>query len=474
MKSEDMKNITPLELPLYKKHYQSAYKQFDKYFLFIERGINLLKDDGLLGYIVPSKFVKVGAGKELRGLIASNGYLKSFVSFGPHQVFSGKTNYTGLLILSKERRSTFDYCEVDKIGEIEKYRLGIPFGVTATVKDSGSLNDDVWVLLPSELSGVYDEIMQEGIRLEDMVGSDNIFNGIQTSANDIYIFTPTNEDSAYYYFTKKGKSYRIEKDFTKPYFKTSSGDGNLYTYRVFKPNARVIYPYERQKNKVELIPLSVIQKNFPSAYAYLQEYKAVLDNPKRDIKPPPLTDNEWYRYGRHQSLENCILPEKIIVGVLSVGDKYAIDTFGTLISSGGTAGYCSIAVPENCPYSIYYIQALLNSKYLEWFSSIYGEVFRGGYIARGTKVLKNLPIAKIDFSNAKEKSLHDAIAKAQQDLIALYTQIDDNRSNPRIVQPLQNHFAHEKSKLDLQLKALFDLGDRDSLIPLIKELYAAD
>jgi hypothetical protein len=101
-------------------------------------------------------------------------------------------------------------------------------------------------------------------------------------------------------------------------------------------------------------------------------------------------------------LDSCGLPQKIIVGVLSVGDKYAIDIHGTLISSGGTAGYCVVAVPETSDYSIYYIQAILNSKYLEWFSALYGEVFRGGYIARGTKVLKNLPIRKIDFSKQKK------------------------------------------------------------------------
>jgi hypothetical protein len=123
--------------------------------------------------------------------------------------------------------------------------------------------------------------------------------------------------------------------------------------------------------------------------------KFVLSSPKRDIKPRPKTTNEWHRYGRHQSLDNCGLSQKIIVGVLSVGDKYAIDTYGTLISSGGTAGYCVVALPDDCKYSIYYLQAILNSKYLEWFSALHGEVFRGGYIARGTKVLKNLLLGKL-------------------------------------------------------------------------------
>ena len=72
MKSEDMKQFTPLELPIYKKKYTTAYKQFDKYFVFIERGLELLKDDGWFGYIVPSKFTKVGAGIKLNELLNEN------------------------------------------------------------------------------------------------------------------------------------------------------------------------------------------------------------------------------------------------------------------------------------------------------------------------------------------------------------------------------------------------------------------
>ena len=307
-----------------------------------------------------------------------------------------------------------------------------------------------------------------------MVGNDNIFNGIQTSANDIYIFTPNKEDKKYYYFTKKDVDYKIEKEITKPYFQTSSGEDNLNTYRTFKPNARVIYPYAHRISGVDIIPLTVIQKNFPLAYDYLQKHKAILNNPKRDIKPEPKTKSEWHRYGRHQSLDSCGLPSKIIVGVLSVGDKYAIDTYGTLISSGGTAGYCVVAVPIDSDYSIYYIQAILNSKYLEWFSALHGEVFRGGYIARGTKVLKNLPIRKIDFTNSKEKAFHDKIVEIQKELIRIYDLIDANAGNKRALTPLQGQFAREKASLEKQLAKLYDLGNDDSLIPLIKELYEAN
>ncbi len=87
MATEHMKQLTPLELPLYKKKYKSAFKQFDKYFLFVERSLQLLKDNGYLGYILPSKFVKVGAGKNLRQLLVDSKSLCKLISFGANQVF---------------------------------------------------------------------------------------------------------------------------------------------------------------------------------------------------------------------------------------------------------------------------------------------------------------------------------------------------------------------------------------------------
>jgi len=471
MKSEDMKNITPLELPLYKDNFTSAYKQFDKYFLFLEQGLNLLTKDGILGYIVPSKFTKVGAGKKLRELLSEKEYLHSIVSFGANQVFADKTTYTCLLILNKQPQKTFQYAEVKNLNS---WKVREAKAVKFASKKTKELDSEVWLLVSPELTEAYNKIVSQRVKVADFIGDENIFNGIQTSANDVYIFTPTKEDKKHYFFSKKGIECKIEKEISKPYFQTSSGEDNLNTYRTFKPNARVIYPYTPTKTGFDVIPLTTIQKKFPLAYDYLQKHKAILNNPKRDIKPEPQTKNEWHRYGRHQSLDSCGLPQKIIVGVLSVGDKYAIDVHGTLISSGGTAGYCVVAVPETSDYSIYYIQAILNSKYLEWFSALYGEVFRGGYIARGTKVLKNLPIRRIDFANAKEKALHDKIVSTQKELISVYDQIDANAGNKRLLTPLQNQFAREKANLEKLLAKLYDLGNDDLLIPLIKELYEAN
>ena len=471
MTTEHMKRFTPLELPLYKKHYYSSFKQFDKYFLFIERGLYLLKPKGYFGYIIPNKFMKVGAGKKLREQLISNKSVEQIISFGANQVFDNKTTYTCLLILRKEQQKVLRYLEVDSLKNWKTRKVNIEDFDSIQF---GDLEKNDWVLVPNTLKSIFNAINEQSDSLENLIGSNNIYNGIQTSANNIYIHSKTKEDKKYFYFSKDGINWKIEKILTRPYYKTSSGDDKLNTYRSFSPNAFVIYPYLKTKTGIQFVEIDKLKINYPNLFSFLNHYKKELDNPKRSIKPTPETANEWYRFGRHQSLDKCDVSEKIIVGVLAQGNKYAIDYFGTLISSGGTAGYCMITLPHNFPYSIYYIQALLNSKYLEWFSALIGEVFRGGYIARGTKVLKKLPIRIIDFDNKKEKLIHNKIASTQKELIEIQGKIDDNKGNSRKLIPLQRKFNRQHNELNQTLNILFNLGEDDNLIPLIGELYATN
>jgi len=469
MATKHMKQFTPLEFPLYKKHYSSSYKQFDKYFLFIERGLSLLKLKGYFGYIVPSKFTKVGAGKKLRELLLSNKSVEQIISFGANQVFHDKTTYTCLLILKNDKQKELSYLEVDSLKNWKTRKINDEH-FDSVKFDELKKND--WVLVPSVLKPVFNAINKQSETLGTLIGSDNIYNGIQTSANNIYIHSKTKEDEKYIYFSKDDIDWKVEKILTRPYYKTSSGDDNLNTYRPFSPNAFVIYPYLKTKTGIQFVEINKLKTNYPNLFSFLNHYKSKLDNSTRDIKPTPTTENEWYRFGRHQSLDKCDVPAKIIVGVLAQGNKYAIDYYSTLISSGGTAGYCMITLPDDFAYSIYYIQALLNSKYLEWFSVLIGEVFRGGYIARGTKILKKLPIRIIDFKNKEEKIKHDKIASIQKELIGIQGQIDENKEDNRKLTPLQRQFDSKKNELEQTLNTLFNLGESDSLVPLISTLYA--
>lgn len=465
MKTEDMKNITPLELPIYSRKYTSAFQQFDKSYLFIERAMSLLKENGLLGYIVESKFLKVEAATKLREIITTNKWLSSLTYFGAIQVFPKVSTYTCLLTLSHSSIARFKYTEVKDLKGWVLHQAGAS---TTDERDASSIDAKPWIFCPAELEPAYLKIISNSCPLSNLIGSDHIYNGIQTSKNDVYIFVPTKEGRKYYSFYNKklNREIKIEKSITKPYYITQRGNNALSPYRSFKPNARLIFPYEIDPStgNYKLIAEQRFKATYPFAYSYLRKFQSELAN--RDISPTPKAD-EWFCFGRSQNLNAFGIAEKMIVGVLGATGKYAIDTNQTFITSGGTAGYCVISLPNTCQYSIYYIQAILCSKYLDWISTLSGEVFRGENYAKGTKVLMNLPIHVIDFNDPYQKGLHDRIAHHQKSLIAQGDVLAQNSSNPRRYKPLQIAFNIEKAALDADLVELYDLGNLDRIIPAI-------
>lgn len=479
MKTEDIKTLTPLEKPIYERNYKSAYKQYDKYFLFIERSLQLVNKNGIIGYILPNKFMKVGSALELRKLLKDNQYIREIISFGANQVFKDKTTYTNILILTEQSNEQIEYSEVNKLSDwlIRNY----DYDKYSNKIVSKNLFDNGWIMYPKYLESIYNKICHNTICLKEFVGSNNILNGIQTSRNDYYVFKTKKKDKRYYYFDKNGEEYKIEKEVVRPYYETpnAESDDSLSTYKRFEPNSFVIYPYKLNGDKVQFIEIKELQEHYPECYNYFIKNKEKFiysaKGRKRDIKPAVTTENEWYRYGRQQALKIGDIKKKIVVGVLSQGDKYAIDEFQTLISSGGTAGYCMIVLPENLQYSIYYLQAILNSKCLEWLASLNGEIFRGGYIARGTKVLEKLPIKTIDFQNEQEKLLHDKITSYQEKLISINQNILLNKDNHRQCIMYENDFKRTKQLLDNELLSLYGMTKEEfNLIPDIKDFYAAN
>ena len=265
--------------------------------------------------------------------------------------------------------------------------------------------------------------------------------------------------------------YYIENDCSK-LIQTSIG-----TYKLpyeMKRNLLVncIYGVDKDFNAVEACKFGLLLKLLEDEDVNsLSSFHPIL---------PDLANNIFYGNSLLSTVDvpsNDVfeIKEKMIVGVLAQSDKYSIDNNGTLVSSGGTAGYCLVSVPSDSMYSIYYIQAILGSVQGEWLASLYGEIFRGGYIARGTKVLKQIPIREIDFTNQNERNTHDDIVDRQKKLIELGDKINKAAKKRRILIPLQRQFDLLKEEQQKVINMLYGMTDDEvSLIPKIKELYAAD
>ena len=87
----------------FEKKYISAKKQYDIYILFIEKAINLLKEGGLLGFIVPNKFLVSDYGFELRKIILNKTNIIQIINVSNLDVFKGVGTYPIIIILRKEK-----------------------------------------------------------------------------------------------------------------------------------------------------------------------------------------------------------------------------------------------------------------------------------------------------------------------------------------------------------------------------------
>jgi hypothetical protein len=207
------------------------------------------------------------------------------------------------------------------------------------------------------------------------------------------------------------------------------------------------------------------------AWAWLEHNHTVLQSPPRDVRPVPSSAEEWYRYGRDQALTAFENRAKIVVGVNSLGDKYVYDDSNALLASGGTAGECAIAAfrgdDRRSLYDLYFILALLNHKAVEYFCRKRGSPFRGGWYARGTAVLKEVPVPAVQFPLTGERGqLYEKVAKACQTLCRLGVALDKVDSIAERTR-LERQMSALKRDMDSAISALYGVSDVIDRIQLL-------
>ena len=448
--TEGMHTLLPsAEIEVYKKKYKTSHKQFDKYFIFIERAIKKINENGLVCYIVPNKFFKIGAGEKLRSLIAKERMLVSLDDFGDAQLFEDKTIYSSIILLSKEKQATFVYSSVDSASTLwagEK--------IDTVEFSSDILNELPWRLTTDvEFLKLLKKIDAVSVPITKYA---DIFTGIQTSAEQkrTYWFSDEeiiSETEECYTIQRDGRIFSIEKRILRPYFKpVKKSEKKQNTYSYLTTNKHIIFPYD---STGKVIPLDELQRNYPGTYEYfMANYdilapKGIVSGGKRDVNYA--TADTWYRYGRHQALTAFNDRKKLIVGILSKEPMYALDANDYLIASGDTAGYCAVCEQEDSPYALEYIQAWLTNEYTEKILQIIGSDFENGFYSRGRSVLVTLPFVELDFGDSKQKAIYDSVVEATREIYRINEELHRHPAK-RIAVTLQR----QKEKLISEIQEL--------------------
>lgn len=69
--------------------------------VFIELGVRLLKDDGIMSYICSNQFMTRDYGTVLRQYLVDNAGIQEILDFKDNQVFDSATNYAAILVFPR-------------------------------------------------------------------------------------------------------------------------------------------------------------------------------------------------------------------------------------------------------------------------------------------------------------------------------------------------------------------------------------
>ena len=174
---------------LYKEQkYQTFDRTGDIYCLFYEKGIQLLKPNGLLCYITSNKWMRAGYGGSLRKFFLKFNP-KILIDLGPN-VFENATVDTNILLIAKQENKN----KLLAVTVTEKNKDGIDF--TAIVKEKAvtlnKLTKDAWFIGSSAEQQLKEKIERIGKPLKDW--DVKIYRGVLTGLNEAFIITTEKRD----------------------------------------------------------------------------------------------------------------------------------------------------------------------------------------------------------------------------------------------------------------------------------------
>lgn len=255
----------------------------DLYIPFFQIAYELLKEDGILGYITVNSFINSVNGRAIRQYFEEKEASLKIIDFGDEQVFQSRMTYTCLCFIQKNSNGSVFYIQ-DKSDSLQVLKE-IEF-IEEKYKDLDSFKG--WNLKNNIF---IKKVESRGTAFGDIYDTKS---GIATLKNHVYIFKPIDEDEEYYYLDKDTP---IEKAICKDIINSNK----LSKYDKFDELVeKIIFPYNHDTDgKPIFIEKDNFKMNYPKTYKYLLKHKELLATRDKGNGKYP----NWYAFGRRQSLE---------------------------------------------------------------------------------------------------------------------------------------------------------------------------
>jgi hypothetical protein len=411
--------------PYFQKHYNVYHGTADLYVYFIERGVSLLKTNGMFGYIVGNKWLRANYGEPLRHWM-KNQHIEEIIDFGDLPVFQTATTYPCILRISrKPPGQSFNATQVKtlKFSSLDGY-----VHENCHTVNQSDLDDKGWSLPDKSTQALLVKLRNVGVPLGEYVNT-KIYRGVLTGLNEAFIIDAKTRNEL---IVEDYKSEELIKPFLagkdiKRYQKLVND-----RYLIVIPNGWTRKSSGNAPNKWKWF-----QGNYPAVAKHL----AAFDTPaaKRQDK------GEYWWELRPCDYYTEFEKPKIMLPDISIRGNFTLDCQEFY--------YCA-----NTAYIISskdkYLLGVLNSKLISCFYKNLSSTYRGGYLRFIYQYLIQLPIRRMNFSSLSEKTFHDKLVDLVEQMLELNKRLSETKTD------------HEKDVFRYQI----DNTDRQ-IDRLVYELY---
>lgn len=437
-----MQEGAPREAAMYKEKYVVARAgNYALYGVFVERGLSLLKPGGRLGFVLPHKFFNAQYGAPLRELISRGKHLAHIVHFGEQQVFPGVRTYTCLMFLDKRGA---DACQFLKVDDLDAWRTNGQ--AIQGVIPAQKITRAEWNFVVGAGAALFDKLAAMPVKLGDVA---NIFAGLQTSADDVFILEFVAETPRT--LRMRSKALDAEWTFEKDLLFWSVSGTEVNRYEHLPERQYILLPYSVQNKSARLIAWKTIADKYPRIAAYLHENKKALERREQG----KFKGREWYRFGRNPNIE-IQQRAKLCVPRLAERLGAAYDVKGNYFLAHDVNGIT--LTPEYSELGSLYLLGLLNSSLLRWYFSFASPPLRGGRRFASRQFLASLPIRPINFDDAHDIVRYRRVIALVEQMLELHKQRAEAR--PAADRELiQRQIDATDAQIDAAVYALYELTE---------------
>jgi len=412
----------------FEKHYNVYHGIADLYTFFIERGISLLKHDGMFSYIVANKWMRANYGKPLRQWLKQQ-HIIQITDFGDLPVFEKATTYPCVLVIKKAKaKKTFVATQVEALDfpDLKTYVSQHHHKVRQDL-----LDDNGWSLADEQTQAVLDKLYNTGIPLNEYVNG-KIYRGILTGLNEAFVIDSLTRNKL---IAEDPKSAELIKPFLvgKDIKRYKSPDSEKYLILI--PKGWTDQQLGKMKDSEKWF-----RNNYPAVVSYLEPFseKAQKRYDKGDY---------WWEL-RACDYYNEFEKPKIVYPNICKRPEFIFDEMQWY-----TNQKCFII-----PVSDKYLLGILNSSLTFFlFCSVLPKL-RGGFYEPSYVYFKNFPVRSIDFSDPADKARHDQMVELVEQMLTLNKQLAEAKA-PQTKTVLQRQIEAIDRQIDQLVYELYELTE---------------